>query len=268
MRGPGPAIGRNADRAIAANPTYAKGWALDLAQLEGQLAVAQRQPKRALAAFDRALRMRPSPDAAARQAAVLASHGYYRQALAHLDTYEAVRGRVAPPGHGMPALHAWVLERQGYWASEMRVLRDKLQAEIDAEGGRMNALPRSATPAVARVFALLVLGVMAAYYAIFFLPPRLVGANDPDRYYHLGLAAITSKQGLPATLPQVEDLGWGRYFPDKEFLFHAATGAADWLAGPSGVMAVVPISGIAIVLCLYFGLRRVLSRGALPRGCW
>ncbi len=121
--------------AAAANPAYAKGWALDLAQLEGQLAVARGQPQRALAAFDRALRMRPSPDAAARQAAVLASHGYYRQARAHLDTYEAVRGRVAPPGRGMPAVHAWVLERQGYWATEMRVLREKLQAEIDAEAG-------------------------------------------------------------------------------------------------------------------------------------
>lgn len=122
--------------AIAANPAYAKGWALDLAQLEGQLAVARRQPERALGAFDRALRMRPSPDAAARQAAVLATHGYYRQARAHLDTYEAVRGRVAPPGRGMPALHAWVLERQGYWDSEFRILREKLQVEIEAEDGR------------------------------------------------------------------------------------------------------------------------------------
>jgi hypothetical protein len=108
-------------------------------------------------------------------------------------------------------------------------------------------------------FAALVLGVICAYYAIFFLPPRLVGSNDPDRYYHLGLAAITAEHGLPRTLPQVEDLGWGHYFPDKEFLFHAATGAAEWLAGPSGVMFVVPASGIAIVLCLYWGLRRVLT---------
>jgi hypothetical protein len=116
-------------------------------------------------------------------------------------------------------------------------------------------------PGRSLAFCLVVVAAMAAYYAIFFLPPRLVGSNDPDRYYHLGLAALTAKQGLLATLPQVEDLGWGRYFPDKEFLFHAVAGAAYWLFGPSGVMAMVPATGIAIALCLYFGLRKALSPG-------
>lgn len=101
--------------------------------------------------------------------------------------------------------------------------------------------------------------VMAAYYAIFFFPPRLVGVNEPDRFYHLGLSQLMSTEGLLRTLPQVEDLGWGRYFPDKEFLFHALTGAAYWLAGPVGVMLVVPLLGIGIIVCLYAILSRVLS---------
>jgi hypothetical protein len=106
--------------------------------------------------------------------------------------------------------------------------------------------------------AIAALGAMALYYALFFLPPRLVGANDPDRYYHLGLARLESAQGLLLRLPQVEDLGWGRYFPDKEFLFHAFSAAADWLAGSTGVLLLVPLFGLAIVACLYAGLIRVL----------
>jgi hypothetical protein len=51
-----------------------------------------------------------------------------------LDLYESLRARVAAPGPGMPMLHRWVLERQGYWETEMRVLRAKLRAEIEAKG--------------------------------------------------------------------------------------------------------------------------------------
>lgn len=99
---------------------------------------------------------------------------------------------------------------------------------------------------------------MAAYYFVFFFPPRLVGRSDPDRYYHLGLSRLFSEQGIVRTLPQVEDLGWGRLFPEKEFLFHALTGSADWLGGSTLVLLVVPLLGIAITLCLYSELSRVL----------
>jgi hypothetical protein len=111
-----------------------------------------------------------------------------------------------------------------------------------------------------RLYGAAVALVMLAYYAVFYLPPRLVGSNDPDRYYHLGLSALTAKGGLLRTLPQVEDLGWGHYFPDKEFLFHALTGAAQWLAGgEAGPLLVVPVLGTCIVLCLYLTLQEVLA---------
>lgn len=99
---------------------------------------------------------------------------------------------------------------------------------------------------------------MAAYYAIFYFPPRLVGVNDPDRFYHLGLSKLISVHGLIRILPQVEDLGWASYFPDKEFLFHVLTGAAFWAAGPLGVLLLVPMLGIGIILCLYLLLVRVV----------
>lgn len=118
--------------AVATNPHYGKAWPLDVAQLRGRLALARGQPAAALAAFDGALDTNPSPGIAARQAAMLATRGYYPEARAHLDRYEAQRDRVAKPGFGMPSVHAWVLERQGYWDYEMRVLRAKLDAEIAA----------------------------------------------------------------------------------------------------------------------------------------
>jgi hypothetical protein len=99
---------------------------------------------------------------------------------------------------------------------------------------------------------------MSAYYYVFFMPPRWVGYNDPDRFYHLGLSRLISTQGLLRTLPQAEDLGWGHYFPDKEFLFHVFTGAADWVGGPVAVLALVPMFGIAISMLLYGELSRVI----------
>lgn len=99
---------------------------------------------------------------------------------------------------------------------------------------------------------------MAAYYYLFFFPPRLLGSVDPDRYYHLGLSKLISHQGLIRSLPQVEDLGWGRYFPEKEFLFHVLTGSADWIGGSIAVLLLVPLLGMGIALCLYAELSRVL----------
>jgi tetratricopeptide (TPR) repeat protein len=116
--------------AAAANPGFRRDGEVGIWHLRGRLALAAARPAQAKAAFDRALRLRPSPDAAARQASLLAVHGYYHQALAHLDLYESIRGQVGAPGRGMPRLHAWVLERQGYWNTEMRVLREKLGSEI------------------------------------------------------------------------------------------------------------------------------------------
>jgi hypothetical protein len=103
----------------------------------------------------------------------------------------------------------------------------------------------------------LVVAIMGAYYWLLFFPPRLVGSNDPDRYYHLGLTRLMMEHGLLRTLPQAEDLGWGRDFPEKEFLFHALTWFADWLGGLGAVMLLVPILGTAIILVLYRTLSRV-----------
>jgi hypothetical protein len=111
-------------------------------------------------------------------------------------------------------------------------------------------------PAVA--WGSFVAAVMSAYYYLFYFPPRMVGISDPDRFYHLGLSKLIAAHGLLRTLPQAEDLGWGHYFPDKEFLFHVLTGLAAWMGGTVGVLLTVPVLGTAIVLCLYVQLARVI----------
>ena len=116
------------------------------------------------------------------------------------------------------------------------------------------------SPLATRIFGTIVGTTMALYYFVFYFPPRLVGSNDPDRYYHLALSQLMSAEGLIRKLPQAEDLGWGAYFPDKEFLFHAITAAGYWLAGPMGTLLVVPVLGIGIVSCIYW----ILSHRLLP----
>lgn len=120
--------------AAGANPIMQEpGRQQDLHTLLGRMALQRARPDAALRHFDLALDAWPTPDAAAMQAALLATHRHYAQALAHLDHYERIGRQQDPPrGWNMQGVHAIVLERQGYWPYELGLLRRKLQAEIDA----------------------------------------------------------------------------------------------------------------------------------------
>jgi tetratricopeptide (TPR) repeat protein len=114
------------------NPVNAdpSSYGQDIQPLLARLALARQQPDIALAHFDLALRARVRPAVAARQAAELASSGYYEQALAHLDTYERLAPSAERPGRDMSRVHEWVLERQHFWPREIATLRTKLHAAI------------------------------------------------------------------------------------------------------------------------------------------
>jgi hypothetical protein len=100
---------------------------------------------------------------------------------------------------------------------------------------------------------------IAFWYWLWFLPPVQLGSSDPDRYYHLALSRLIAEHGwILRTLPQVEDLGWGHYFPDKEFLFHVLTGGAWSLGGSTAVLALVPLLGFVLILSVHEELQRVL----------
>jgi len=118
--------------AAAANPIMqGPGRLQDMAALAGRMALLRQQPDQALAHFDRALSAWVTPDAAAMHTAMLATNGYYAQALAHLDHYARIQDRrERAQGWNMRRAHEAVLEAQGYWPYELGLLRDKLQAEI------------------------------------------------------------------------------------------------------------------------------------------
>ena len=122
--------------AARANPTIAAiaGRQQDMHSLEGELALAQRQPGRALEEFDAAFAASPTPQAALQQAGLLASAGCFEQALAHLDhaTMDVI-GDQAPPWN-MQRLHQWLLRRDGFWKHERIALRTVIANDLREEG--------------------------------------------------------------------------------------------------------------------------------------
>jgi hypothetical protein len=103
------------------------GMRVNLHHMQGALELSRDRPRKALADFDLALEQAPRPATALGQAAQLASAGYPKLGLAHLDYFETLPKPHAS-GFGMPRLHAWVLQRQHYWQHEITHLRKSMQA--------------------------------------------------------------------------------------------------------------------------------------------
>jgi tetratricopeptide (TPR) repeat protein len=119
----------------------------DLEMLSGRLALEQHDADGALGHFNRALALRPTPGAAAQQAALLGSKGYARHALAHLDQYDHVASdRIRVSGWNMPRLHEWILERQDYWPRELARLRTTLDADVHAHALGRGAITEEDPP--------------------------------------------------------------------------------------------------------------------------
>jgi hypothetical protein len=77
--------------------------------------------------------------------------------------------------------------------------------------------------------------------------------SDPDRLYHFAVSREMKASGelFLKTLPQVEDLGWGSYYSDKEFFYHQLTGLAYRLAGDAGVIYLTLACTIIALLTLF-----------------
>lgn len=92
--------------------------------------------------------------------------------------------------------------------------------------------------------------VVALYLTLFYrLEPASSG--DPDRYFHLAIAREVASHGIVDKLPQAEDVGWGRGYPNGYFLFSLFTGAAYRLAGASGALGVPPLLAILLLISIY-----------------
>ncbi|QDE38792.1 tetratricopeptide repeat protein [Luteibacter pinisoli] len=118
-----------------ANPAISgvAGRRQDLNHVRGQLALADGDVKGAARWFDEALADQPSPAAALSQAAALGAAGRPDLGVAHLDFFAKLPKLPAPRWQdGMAWVHAGVLDRQGYWPSELSHLRQALEAAARA----------------------------------------------------------------------------------------------------------------------------------------
>jgi protein O-mannosyl-transferase len=117
--------------AMAANPQLATmpGRKQDVLNLRGSIALARADPQGALRYFDEAFDADPTYASALAQAAMLGAGGHPDLGLAHVNRLDAARANFHKPAFGMPAIHAWLLQRQGYWPREVAHLRDALADE-------------------------------------------------------------------------------------------------------------------------------------------
>jgi tetratricopeptide (TPR) repeat protein len=118
--------------AAASNPTVVAtfGRRQDILNLQARIALAKHEPERALALFDAALEADPRPGAALQQATTLATAGFPALALAHIDHLEKIWKPVTHPAPRMPAIHQWLLWREGYWQHEIAHLRAVLEDDV------------------------------------------------------------------------------------------------------------------------------------------
>lgn len=116
------------------NPHWSQypGMRQDQYHLQGMLDLARQQPQQALKDFDLALEQAPGPAIALSQAATLGTANHPCLGLIHLDHFAALP-KPRETGFGMARIHAWVLQRQGYWDREIANLRHELE----------NAVPQS-----------------------------------------------------------------------------------------------------------------------------
>lgn len=130
---------------LAKNPNAvtAPGRLAEVHHLRGRVLLLRGNPNAALTSFDTALKVLPTPGKALSQAAILANSGHPELGLRHLDKCSPTCGELPEWSAGMRALHARLLESQGYWEMEVAHLRKTLDAE------RRQPVPdnRSAVPA-------------------------------------------------------------------------------------------------------------------------
>jgi len=130
-------------QATQANPRFTSGTvqAAEFQQLEGRLALARGDGASALRDFKASLNAFPAPDRALLQAALLGTAGFPEAGLEQLRHYQALpsAGRSAA---GMPALHLWLLDKDGYWDGEFTHLRHELAEDVrNGEGSKVGPVP-------------------------------------------------------------------------------------------------------------------------------
>lgn len=87
-----------------------------------------------------------------------------------------------------------------------------------------------------------------------------ISLRDPDRYFHFAISRqiVESGQIVLRELPQIEGLGWDKFFAEKEFLFHQITALAYRIGGNDGVVQAAWLLALAGLLIFYnYAARRI-----------
>ncbi len=104
----------------------------------------------------------------------------------------------------------------------------------------------------------LALGVVFLCHTLVWLKLQHLHRSDPDTFTYLALARETALRGPLTKLPQVEDLGWGRHFADKNLIFNVVNGLFYQLGGETGVLFSLFLISLAVVVALFLGVVRFL----------
>jgi tetratricopeptide (TPR) repeat protein len=117
----------------------------DFLHVEGLIALARGKPDAAFAAFERGIAILPRAKTALRQAALLATAGRPDLGLEHLEDYERLPQPQLRPWPTMANVHAWLLQRDGYWDREVARMHAQLAEDVRAMHAAPTTRPASTT---------------------------------------------------------------------------------------------------------------------------
>ncbi len=117
--------------------------------------------------------------------------------------------------------------------------------------------------------SILTLATCLSAAILYWIDQRTVGRvlADPDRYLHLSINRMLAESGQWAldALPQVHGLGWDKFFPDKEPLFHTIGALLHRIGGEPGSLLLPWISSTAVLLAMALRIRLTSRAGAVGR---
>ena len=120
--------------ALRANPRFSDipGRQQDFLHIEGLIALARGRPDAAFTAFERGAAILPRAKIVLRQAALLATAGRPDLGLTHIEDYERLPQPQLRPWPTMANVHAWLLQRDGYWDREITRMHAQLAEDVQA----------------------------------------------------------------------------------------------------------------------------------------
>jgi len=133
--------------ALRSNPHFSNvpGRQQDFLHIEGLIALERSEPDAAFTAFERGVAILPRAKAVLRQAALLATAGRPDLGLKHLEDYERLPQPRLRPWPTMAHLHAWLLQRDGYWEREVARMHVQLAEDARAVHAAPTMEPASTT---------------------------------------------------------------------------------------------------------------------------